>query len=337
MKKAGLLLITLFLSTGVWAEGLSAVESFVQSTSIEMQTEHAGTCAVSSDTEAVTINFWDDISAEDLEKIATEKYNEIQGQNMHLRVNRLDPNDLNTVIDQYYDGVKTIEAGEPITQEVEENEDEVDNTTDSSSQGTINIVPIEKSNDEETAKNLQVEVYPVQDNRLGVFITNNNDYRIDELKIQLNFTDVEGNTIDLYSDGHDVILPGHTVVSCLETPENYAGYEVEADIDKDGNPRYENHSDEVELSQNAGQDCVILEITNNSDVTIEEVEYVAVYYSNSEPVYVTPYAKDIYDVASGSTITEKIDNPIDWDNGNTPYTFDECVIYLNQAHTFGLN
>lgn len=336
MRKAGLL-IALFLSTAVCAEGLSSIESFVQSTSIEMQTEHAGTSAVSSDTEAVTINFWDDISTEDLERIAIEKYNEIQGQNMHLRVNRLDPNDLNRVIDQYYDGIKTIEAGETISQNTEENIDNNGATTDSPSQETLNIVPIDKSNDEETAENIQVEIYPVQENRLGVFITNNNDYRIDELTIQLNFKDADGNTIDLSSDGHDVILPGYTVVSCLETPENYVGYEVEADIDKDRYPRYENHSEKVQLSQNAGEDCVILEITNNADVTIEEIEYVAVYYSNSEPVYVDPYAQDVYDVEPGRTVTEKISNPINWDNEDTPYAFDKCVIYLNQAHTFGLN
>lgn len=102
------------------AQELPSVDTLVQNIAIEMQSDHAGTSAVSSDTEAITINFWDDTPDTDLEKIAIEKYNEAQNVGMHLRVNLLDPNNLSYVIEQYYDGVKTIENGEPVAPTVKE-------------------------------------------------------------------------------------------------------------------------------------------------------------------------------------------------------------------------
>lgn len=102
------------------AQEIPSVDALVQNIAIEMQSDHAGTSAVSSDMEAITINFWDSTSGTDLEKIATEKYNEAQKLGMHLRVNLLDPDDLSNVIEQYYDGAKTIENGESVAPVVEE-------------------------------------------------------------------------------------------------------------------------------------------------------------------------------------------------------------------------
>lgn len=181
---------------------------------------------------------------------------------------------------------------------------------------------------------IDVTVVPAQKEIVCAFITNNSDTIIDELDLQLNYKDKDGNTIDLDKDGHDMILPGYTVVSRLSAPEEYASCEPVVEIELGVNPRYENHSEDVEVKANKGDDCAILEITNNSDVEIAEIEYIAVYFdANGEVLYVD-YPQDVYDVESGKTITEKIDNPINWDT-HEPYEYDKCSVYLNQAHTFG--
>jgi hypothetical protein len=68
------------------------------------------------------------------------------------------------------------------------------------------------------------------------------------------------------------------------------------------------------------------QITNNSDVCIDEIEYVVVYYQGDEIASVS-FAQDVYHVDPGKTVTEEV----------SPWgiEYDKYEIYLNQAHTFG--
>jgi len=158
-----------------------------------------------------------------------------------------------------------------------------------------------------------------------VFITNNSDTVIDELDISAVFYDESGTMVDMDDDGHDMILPGYTVVSTLSTYSEYSTYETSVDIELGCNPNYENHSEEVDMEYNAGDGCAMVQITNNSDVTIEEIEIIAVFYKDGAIADVS-YPEDIYDVEAGDTVTEKLTTRAD---------FDDVEVYLNQAHTFG--
>lgn len=123
-----------------------------------------------------------------------------------------------------------------------------------------------------------------------------------------------------------MVLPGSTVVSRLEMPDSYADYEIETTVQLGINPSYENHADEVEVKANQGEKCIIVEITNNADVSIDEVEYIAVLYKGDEIVTVE-YPEDIMDVPIGKTVTKKVET---YDE-----EYDKFEVYLNQAHTFG--
>lgn len=173
---------------------------------------------------------------------------------------------------------------------------------------------------------LDVKSYATLDGDVCVFITNNSNTVIDELEAQINYYDDTDNIIDLYTDGHDMILPGYTVVSKMAAPLEYARFETTCDIELECNLNYENHSDEVSISANSGDNCVIIQITNNSSVTIEEIEYIVVFYKNDEIVEVS-YPEDINDLDSGDTVIEKESILAD---------YDRFEVYLNQAHTFGL-
>lgn len=173
---------------------------------------------------------------------------------------------------------------------------------------------------------LDVKAIPTTDGLVCVFITNNSETTIDELDIQLNYKDDAGATIDMNKDGHDMILPGSTVVSRMDAPESYTDFEILTTIELGVHPTYENHANDVVVNSNQGEQGIIVEITNNSSVSLDEVEYIAVLY-NEEQISTIKYPQDIYDVPAGQTITEKIDIYTD--------DYDRFEIYLNQAHTFG--
>lgn len=71
---------------------------------------------------------------------------------------------------------------------------------------------------------------------------------------------------------------------------------------------------------------MIVQITNNSDVDIDEIEFAVVLY-NGDEIASIPYPEDVTNVKSGSTITEKVSTYGD--------EYDRFEVYLNQAHTFG--
>lgn len=199
-----------------------------------------------------------------------------------------------------------------------------DITSNQNTESTVNSA--NANNDIDIAeKNINIDVKPTNDGLLCAFITNNNDFVVDELEVQINYFDKKGNIIDLAEDGHDMILPNATVVSRMEAPKDYDHFETEVSVELGIYPYYENHSENVDLSYNIGDDCVIVQITNNADITIDEIEYVVILYKNDEIVTVD-HEKDVYDVPSKKTITEKV--------STYGEDYDNVKVYLNQAHTF---
>ena len=215
-------------------------------------------------------------------------------------------------------------------------ENSVEKTEDSNfSTGAAAVDMTELQDDKETADEISaqidIEAKTTQDGCVAVFITNNSHTIIDDMEVQVNFKDASGNTIDVDTDGHDVLLPGRTVVSRMEAPDSgFESAEVQYQISIDEYYHYENHAEDVAVSTNAGNDCIIVEITNNSDVTIDEVEYDVVLFKGDDVVTIF-YPEDLYDVLPGSTRTEKEDT-YNWVYGED---YDRIEVYLNQAHTFG--
>lgn len=175
---------------------------------------------------------------------------------------------------------------------------------------------------------VQVEAVQTLDGLMCLFITNNSQTIIDELSVQINYKSDDNTTIDMDEDGFDMVLPGYTVVSRMDAPEAFSDYTIEASIELGSNPTYQNHSNDMQVNSNQGDQCIIVELTNNSDVSIDETEYIAVLYQGDQ-VATVEYPEDIMDIAPGDTVTEKIDTYGE--------EYDHFEIYLNQAHTFGLD
>ena len=156
-----------------------------------------------------------------------------------------------------------------------------------------------------------------------VFITNDNEYVIPELDLQIVFYR-DGKIIDTDKDGHDVLVPDNTVVSKLDAPESYDNFEIKTTIEW-GNDNYRNWINNLEVNSNLGDDNVIVQFKNNGDTEISELEYILVFYLGNEIVD-TSYAEDVHDISSGKEIVEEV--------SVYKEKFDRYEIYINQAHTF---
>lgn len=200
-------------------------------------------------------------------------------------------------------------------EEVEEAEDIVEEPDEEA--------PAESADDIESQ--IEVKAVPSKDGHTCVFVTNHSDSVIDDLEVQVNYLDKDGNIIDLDEDGHDMILPGYTVVSRMDAPDEYDTMETSFDVELGCNPSYENHSNVCEVKANNGDGCIIVQITNNSEVDIDEAEYIVVYYKGDEIASVSHF-EDVYDLKSGDTAVEK--------DSYYKVDFDRAEVYLNQAHTF---
>lgn len=165
------------------------------------------------------------------------------------------------------------------------------------------------------------------DGKICAFITNNSANIIDELEVQIVYKDTAGNIVDTDKDGHDMVLPNQTVVSRLDIPQSFDTFDVLHTEEYNVHPKYQNHLHECEVKSNLGENCVIIEITNNSNVEIEEFEYVVVFYKGNDVASVS-FSQDVYDISPNKTIIEKVNtHSID---------FDTFEVYINQAHTFGI-
>ncbi len=190
---------------------------------------------------------------------------------------------------------------------------------------------------EEVSKQLEITAKPTQDGQVAVFITNNSQTIIDELEVKINYLDSNNMVIDQDTDGHDMVLPGYTVVSKMDVPSvEFADAQIEYNIELNAHRSYVNHSEDVVIASNPGDGCVMVQITNNSDVNIDEIEIDVVLFKGDDVVTIT-YPQDIYDLGAGQSTTEKVDVYSLKTFSNLVYgtDYDRIEVYLNQAHTFG--
>lgn len=177
--------------------------------------------------------------------------------------------------------------------------------------------------EENILKNINILTQETIEGDVVVFLTNNNTYAIPDIELQIVYYQ-DGDIINTDEDGHDVLVPGNTVVSKMDAPDNYDDFEVIPTVEWDNN--YKNWIYNLNVSSNFGDDGnVILQIENIGNVDIEEVEYIVVFYSG-EQIVNTSFAQDIRDLKAGDKAVENVDI--------YDAEFDSYTVYINQAHTF---
>lgn len=191
-----------------------------------------------------------------------------------------------------------------------------------------NVASKEDKEDINIEDQVSVNAIPTADGTVCLFITNNSEVQIGDIDVTICFYDEDGNILDSDSDGHDAVLPSYTVVSQMDAPSSYAYYEIDLDIDEKCNSDYVNHSDKMDViaTPASGGGKMIVQITNNDDVSIDEVEVIIIMYEGDKIVQVVG-PRDFYDIESGDTDVEEM--------YMYPQNYDSYEVYINQAHTFG--
>lgn len=194
-----------------------------------------------------------------------------------------------------------------------------------------------KETAEEVGDKLDIKVLPTSDMTFAVFVTNNSNTVIDDLRVQLEYLDENNQVIDLDTDYHELVLPAHTVVSRMEvTTLNFDDVQVSYSIELYKHIRYVNHADEVEISASQGNDCVIVQIKNNADVYIDKIEYVVALYNGDELISLR-WPESVYNLGAGQSTTDKVDiyNSVTYDDYIYGVNYDRIEVYINEANTIG--
>ncbi len=190
---------------------------------------------------------------------------------------------------------------------------------------------------DEVADQVKVKANVTKDGQVVVLATNNSETVIDDLELELNFLNSSGSVIASEEDGHDMVLPGSTVVSVMDAPSSgFDDVESNYHVSLDVYPGYENHSEDVSVESNPGDNGVIVRITNNGDVSIDEIEYLVLAYKGND-IVTASHPNDILNLAPGSTETEEVSfyNDKTYEFYVYGKDYDSIKVYLNQAHTFG--
>ena len=171
---------------------------------------------------------------------------------------------------------------------------------------------------------IRAEAHLTLDNDYCVFIRNNTDKPIGELKAVIRYYDADGQVMDYDQDWHNAVLPGSTVVSKLRRARGFAEARLEMEILPDANPLYRNHANNVIIASFISNYALNVEVRNVGATDIKEIEYAVVYYS-ADVVSRISHARDLHDVRAGQTVASR-DYP--------PPEYDRYEIFINQAHTY---
>lgn len=203
---------------------------------------------------------------------------------------------------------------------------------DDSSKYNINI----ESND-----NVKVNAYVSFDkSEIILYLTNNNDYNIGNLEVESKYTNNNGNSIG--DDGTSLLdfKKGTDYVTTIDLPydDNYENYvpdkiDIKIYIDQEYQEIVDDidmYDDKISSSYQVENGNVKVTLTNNSKVTLAEIEAAVLFMKDGKPI-----AVDIirgFDVSK--TYSESIEIPTDWeksDDEDVPIKYDSIKVVINRA------
>ncbi len=105
------------------------------------------------------------------------------------------------------------------------------------------------------------------------------------MEVEMVLYDKDGNIIETVSDGHDVFLPGSTVVTqksiSTDSADAFGSLKVIIDTEKYTN-HYVNHVENLDIKGSVNGEKVFLQVVNNDPEEIEEIEIVVVFYKDGQ-------------------------------------------------------
>jgi len=164
--------------------------------------------------------------------------------------------------------------------------------------------------------------------RLILEFTNTGSESIPDMEVEMVLYDKGGNIIDTESDGHDVFLPGSTVVTqksiSKDVAEAFGSLKINIDTEKYSN-HYVNHVENLDIKGSVNGEKVFLQVRNNDPEEIDEIEIVVVFYKDGK--IAGAKEQEITHLSSGQEHVFEF-------SGYESAGADSYRYFVNQAHTF---
>ncbi len=208
-------------------------------------------------------------------------------------------------------------------------EDESDN--ENSVSGVVDTET--KVNTDELAKNITVDVYPLESGEALFKLTNNNSSDICSLNFTINFYDSDQKIIKNYETYFTALGAGREAYALSfdlnKSGVDFKNYKAQIDIE-DYDIGYKNAIDSIKVEANVSKDGnVMAEITNTGSDSITSMNALALFYLNDELVGAS--YESSYDLKAGGFDVLEFWPPID-ENFNT-IEYDRYSVFINEAYT----
>ena len=177
----------------------------------------------------------------------------------------------------------------------------------------------------EYTKNIAYEAKRLEDGSLLVFIKNNNE-DMGGVKVDVKFFDNAGNLVDTGKDRIEGINPGQEVIAQVRNI-SYDAETYEIVVTAITN-YYISHLNEVNVTHNDTGEGIFIKIKNNSDVELDEISAVVLFYRNDEVV--AAIKDEVLNLEPEKEFSVTVSYPRNEESENID--FDRYEVYLNAAN-----
>lgn len=130
-------------------------------------------------------------------------------------------------------------------------------------------------------KNVVTSEAVAKNGKLIVLVTNNNTVAVD-MEMEVEFYDAEGTIIGSDDEGFTAVSANATVAAEIySTPDKWDNYKVYVDVEETNEISY---FDKISINHSNSDRKIAVQVTNNSDETIEQITVAVVYYQDDKIV-----------------------------------------------------
>ncbi len=190
-----------------------------------------------------------------------------------------------------------------------------------------NVFEGEAESEADISNSVSVEWETTLERDVCIFLTNGSNKVIPHVSGQVLYKDSAGETVDVAEFNFYEVLSGAKVVSCAfayEVTDEWETYDVTYSIDMDWDVGDTNYADKCVVNAHEGDGNIIVEITNNAGVKLDEVDYVVMFYLGDDISWmVKPSIEGNISIEKDSTYTGEAEL--------LGREYDRYEVYLNEA------
>ncbi|BCJ94719.1 hypothetical protein acsn021_22880 [Anaerocolumna cellulosilytica] len=187
---------------------------------------------------------------------------------------------------------------------------------------------------EQATENIQ---YVTQETNDGLIVILQNDNTLDvATEVKVVYYGKNGDIVSTDNYHIKTMKSGGLAVVDFNYPRNknnkkikYDRFEIIPTVTMDSVPQLKSYVNEVSVSSTIGTDGIIAKVTNNSNVTLNEIDLIILYYSNN--ILVGYKKQNVNNLKSKKS--KKVEFAIPLDNNNYDILYDNYNIIINEAYT----